>query len=203
MMNFSSIRLLLVAVATLPVLALVAIPVPQAQAQASKAATPAKSAPVARAGFKEIQWDDLMPKDWDPLKHFKGKNLDAMSDSDPRVEALLAEMRAIWDNAPTNPAMENAAVKLPGYIVPLEESNGALKEFLLVPYFGACIHTPPPPANQIIHVIAAKPMKGFRAMDTVWISGTLKAGRGDTYMGVSGYRMGAANIERYVEPKQR
>lgn len=123
---------------------------------------PSPSAPSA-VPFKVIAWDALVPKQWDPLKPYRAMNLDRLNDSDPKVLQMMRDMRATWDNAPTVAAMDGAAVKLPGYVVPLEEVNGELKEFLLVPYFGACVHTPPPPANQIIHVVAAKPVKGFRS----------------------------------------
>jgi hypothetical protein len=89
-------------------------------------------------------------------------------------------------------------VRLPGYVVPLEEVKGELKEFLLVPYFGACIHSPPPPANQIVHVVSSTPLKGWRTMDAVWVNGTLNAARGDTAMGASGYRIADPVVERYV-----
>lgn len=159
------------------------------------------SKPAAAGAFREIKWDDLVPKDWDPLKQFKNMNFSLMNDSDPRANELLKRMRETWDNAPTNNDMDGAAVRIPGYLVPLEETKAGLKEFLLVPYFGACIHSPPPPANQIIHVKTDKPAKGFRSMDTVWISGTLKTLRSDSYMGASGYRMDAVVVEPYVEPK--
>ena len=126
-----------------------------------------------------------------------------LSDSNPKVLQMMRDMRATWDNAPTVAAMDGAAVKLPGYLVPLEEVKGELKEFLLVPYFGACIHSPPPPANQIVHVVAAKPVKGFRSMDAVWVSGTLKTARQDSAMGMSGYRMNAVVVDRYVPPSGR
>jgi hypothetical protein len=116
---------------------------------------------------------------------------------------LMRQMREVWDNAPTNPKIDGALVRLPGYVVPLEEVKGELKEFLLVPYFGACIHSPPPPANQIIHVKPKTPAKGFKSMDTVWVSGTLRTLRSDTFMGVSSYRMEAVGIERYVEKPAR
>jgi uncharacterized protein len=99
--------------------------------------------------------------------------------------------------------MDGAALKLPGYIVPLEATQGALKEFLLVPYFGACIHSPPPPANQIVHVVAATPAKGFKAMDVVWVSGKMRVTRVDSAMGVAGYRMEAVAIETFVAPPRR
>lgn len=159
------------------------------------------SLPVATGTFREIKWDDLVPKDWDPLKQFKNINFSLMNDSDPRANEMLKRMRETWDNAPTNNEMDGASVRIPGYLVPLEDTKAGMKEFLLVPYFGACIHTPPPPANQIIYVKAEKPPKGFHSMDTVWVSGTLKTLRSDSYMGASGYRMDAIVVERYVDPK--
>ena len=74
---------------------------------------------------------------------------------------MMRQMRELWDNAPTNPKMDGARVRLPGYVVPLEEVKGELKEFLLVPYFGACIHSPPPPANQIVHVTSQHAAEGL------------------------------------------
>jgi hypothetical protein len=73
----------------------------------------------------------------------------------------------------------------------------------LVPYFGACIHVPPPPANQIIHVLSDKPIKGVHAMTAVWVSGTLKTVRANSIMGMSGYRMEARAVERYEERGER
>lgn len=179
--------------------------VPSAGAAATSASQPiggsGVSQPVAAGTFREIKWDDLVPKDWDPLKQFKSINFSLMNDSDPRANEMLKRMRETWDNAPTNNDMDGASVRIPGYLVPLEETKAGLKEFLLVPYFGACIHTPPPPANQIIYVKAEKPPKGFHSMDTVWVSGTLKTLRSDSYMGASGYRMDAMVVERYVDPK--
>ncbi len=117
----------------------------------------AKSAPVAAtavnaaasgatATIREIRWNDLVPKDWKPPRI--PPMLRMLSDSSFEAQDALAQMRALWDVAPTVDDMNGVLVKLPGYVVPLEEVRGGLKEFLLVPYFGACIHTPPPPANQ-------------------------------------------------------
>ena len=148
---------------------------------------------------KETPWDALMPRNWDPMKGFKGRNLQGLMDGDPKAQALMDELRAAWDKAPTVPEMDGRSIRIAGYVVPLEESKGELREFLLVPYFGACIHTPPPPANQIIHVKPREPAKGIRSMDTVWVNGTLHTLRTETFMGASSYRMDAQGIERYVE----
>ena len=77
-----------------------------------------------------------------------------------------------------------------------------MTEFLLVPYFGACIHSPPPPSNQIIHVLPKAPAKGLRSMDAVWISGTLRTVRADTSMGVSSYRMDAVLVVPYSQKER-
>ena len=145
--------------------------------------------------FKVIPWEALMPTEWDPVKSYQQGNKGSMDDSDPYGRRL---MRAIWDNAPTVAAMDGATVKLPGYVVPLEDAKGKLKEFLLVPYFGACIHSPPPPANQIIHVVVTQLDKAFRSMDTVWVSGRLKVARKESDMGMSGYSLQAARVESYA-----
>ena len=170
----------------------------------TRAAGAMAAQPVAAAAtpVKEIKWDDLIPKGWDPYKRFKERKITILDDSDPQIQELQSEMRMVWDNAPTVTELEGTSIRIPGYIVPLDENHGQLKEFLLVPYFGACIHSPPPPANQIIHVFAKTPIKGFKAMDTVWISGPITQGRKDSYMGVSGYEVNADAVARYEERKR-
>jgi hypothetical protein len=164
------------------------------------------SATAAATEPREIKWDELVPPGWDPMAELRDKLKNPatgfMSDADPRMLELLRELREVWDNAPINESMDGVLVKLPGYLVPLEEANGAVKEFLLVPYFGACIHSPPPPANQIVHVVLSKPAHGLRAMDVVWISGKMQAKRVASYMGKSGYHMTADKVEPYVAPRK-
>lgn len=155
------------------------------------------AAPAAK-GFKEIQWDDLMPKGWDPMAAFKGVDLNRLQDSDPKAAELLAKVRIEWDKAPVEPAINGQRVKIPGFVVPLERKGDEVSEFLLVPYFGACVHVPPPPSNQVIHVVPSKPVKGMRTMETFWISGTLTLQGGDSGMGIYAYRMAAERVEPYV-----
>lgn len=156
----------------------------------------------ADAAPQETAWEELMPKDWDPMKDLRIGDAGLVSEGSVKERDMMRRMREIWDNAPTNPKMDGARVRLPGYVVPLEDVRGELKEFLLVPYFGACIHSPPPPANQIVHVRASAPLKGWRTMDAVWVNGTLKATRADSAMGASGYSIADPVVERYV-PKPR
>ncbi len=156
--------------------------------------------PAAAQPYRELKWEQLVPEDWDPLKDFKDLDFGAgLSDNDPRAQALYDRLRQIWDAAPTVPAMNGQRVRLPGFIVPLDGDADGLASFLLVPYFGACIHTPPPPANQIVHVVPARPVRGFRSMDAVWVQGLLSTERSDSEMGVSSYKLRATGVERYVE----
>ena len=74
--------------------------------------------------------------------------------------------------------------------------------FLLVPYFGGCIHSPPPPSNQIIHVMPIKPKK-MHMMDAVWISGVLETTSADTVMGRASYQMKAMKVTPYIPPKNK
>lgn len=151
----------------------------------------------AAKGFKEIMWDDLKPKGWDPMAAFKGIDLNKLQDNDPKAIDLLASVRKEWDKAPVEPALNGQRIRIPGFVVPLERKGDDVIEFLLVPYFGACVHVPPPPSNQVIHVVPAKPVKGMRTMETFWVSGTLSLQGGDSGMGVYAYRIAAERVEPY------
>ena len=149
-------------------------------------------------GHRVITWEALLPPGWDPMKEFRGVDFDTLQDGDARAVKLMQRMREVFDQAPTNGDMDGQAVRLPGFVVPLEETREGLREFLLVPYFGACIHTPPPPANQIIHVRLDKPLAGVRSMDAVWVSGTLRRTRNESAMGHSGYAMQSVRVQPYT-----
>jgi hypothetical protein len=150
-------------------------------------------------GYRTATWEELIPKDWDPRKTFRDRNPGRIVEGSPEEQALMRELREAWDNAPTRADLNGARVRLPGFVVPLELGAGTVREFLLVPYFGACIHSPPPPANQIIHVTLTSP-KPLRTMDAVWASGVLRTQRRDSSLGVSGYSMEAAQAEPYKAP---
>ena len=87
----------------------------------------------------EIVWDDLIPKGV-PYSQIIG-------------EGELDEVNDLWNpiydanSVKLNEDLDGAYIKMPGYIIPLEVGAKGVKEFMLVPYVGACIHTPPPPAN--------------------------------------------------------
>jgi len=147
--------------------------------------------------FKATEWDALVPKDWDPMKGIDRLSLAMMRDGDPRTQEALDKLKKAWDAAPVVAAMDNARIRIAGFVVPLDVEGEAMHEFLLVPYFGACIHTPPPPANQVIHVTLATPTKGVRMMDAIWLTGVMHTTSSDTGMGTAGYRMDGQSVRPY------
>lgn len=173
--------------------------VPQVQpALSAEAPPPGASLP---SPVRTIGWEQLIPSGWDPYKDLKALNLDGLKDNDPKAEEALKKMRQMWDNAPINPVVLGQSVRLPGFMVPLEDLPEGSKEFLLVPYFGACVHSPPPPANQIVHVVLDKPTKRFRLMDTLWVTGALSATKTDSHMGVASYRIDAKLVAPFRNKK--
>jgi uncharacterized protein len=174
--------------------------VPQVQPALSADAPPPGASVPGQA--RTIGWEQLIPAGWDPYKDLKALNLDTLQDNDPKADEALKKMRKMWDNAPINPLILGESVRLPGYVVPLEDLATGIKEFLLVPYFGACVHSPPPPANQIVHVLLDKPAKNLRLMDVVWVNGPLSATKTDSHMGVASYRIDAKAVTPYQDKKR-
>ncbi|MDR1462617.1 MAG: DUF3299 domain-containing protein [Azoarcus sp.] len=163
---------------------------------------PSAPAPPAETKYQEIQWEALAPASWNPAAAFEGLSLDEIEDGSPQAIQVMAQFLEKWNEAPANPDMDGKRIKIPGFVAPLDFDEGRkIREFLLVPYFGACIHVPPPPANQVVLVQVAEPVGGIGSMDAVWVYGQIQIERTDTQNGVSGYRMTADRIELYSPPE--
>jgi uncharacterized protein len=91
-------------------------------------------------------------------------------------------------------------VRIPGFMVPFEDGMSGVDEFLLVPYFGACIHTPPPPPNQIVYV---KMQGGTRVeiniWDPVYIEGVLEIESIESPYGTVGHQVMGVRVRPYGE----
>lgn len=172
---------------------------PPARRAVLAALTALLAAPHAGAAAAQaIGWDDLVPPGWDPMAGLRalGGDLDQLQDSEPRAMALMERLRSAWDNAPVVESLRGRLVRLPGYVVPLEGGRQGLREFLLVPYFGACIHSPPPPSNQIVMCRSQTPVSGLRSMEAVWASGRFDISRSSSDMGVAGYLLAIDDVRR-------
>ena len=164
--------------------------------------SPEKTSPTATTSFdtdavRVINWDDLMPEDFEPEEPFKNIDIAQLSDNDPRAQEMLTKLRALWDDAPVVSALNGARIRLPGFAVPLETDGQIATRFLLVPYMGACIHVPPPPLNQTVLVEASTGAHIQQVFDPVWVTGQLAARRTDTQLANAGYTLTATDVEPY------
>ena len=158
---------------------------------------PAKPRPPS-GDFEDITWDMLLPEGWSVEKVLENLNLDALGDNDPKAREAMKKIREMWDKAPANPKLNNRRVSIAGFVVPLDGEREKTREFLLVPYFGACIHAPAPPANQVIHV-KVKAGNTVTLSPASLISGTIRTVRSDTKMAVTGYEMTIDKAEPFKQ----
>lgn len=94
--------------------------------------------------------------------------------------------------------MNGQNIRIPGFIVPVEfVGEEQVSTFFLVPYFGACLHMPPPPPNQIIYVETENGIKLESLYEPVWISGKLSTELFEDQLATSAYTMKMVTIEPY------
>jgi uncharacterized protein len=94
--------------------------------------------------------------------------------------------------------LEGKMVRIPGFVVPLDDFQEEGAEFLLVPYYGACVHTPPPPPNQIVMVgMTGRKSIKLGLFDAVWLSGRLKIASVESPYGTVGYQLEGMKVEPY------
>ena len=161
------------------------------------AASPAMAAPDE---VRELEWEELMPEGWDPLAELdalSGDDLQNLSDNSVRAIELFNAYQEAVRSAPVVRELDGQKVRLPGFVVPLDFEGTETSEFLLVPYFGACIHVPPPPSNQIVYVktVAGYPLQEL--FDPVWVTGEIRTEAHMNDVGDAGYTLQATIIEPY------
>lgn len=107
--------------------------------------------------------------------------------------------------------LDGRLVRMPGYALPLEFTGELVKEFLLVPYVGACIHVPPPPPNQILFITTREPFATKKRYDPVWVTGRIRVQPTNKQLKLTdgqddipvGYNLEANKIEPYQETERR
>lgn len=144
------------------------------------------------AAIREIDWDELLPESARNAASFAAPTAshDYLGESGPAA--------AQPQSSGVNGKLAGQRLRLPGFIAPLEiDKEGRISEFFLVPYFGACIHVPPPPANQIVYVKMTKPLKIESLYDAYWITGKMLIENKTTSLGAAAYRLEAERAEIY------
>lgn len=157
----------------------------------------ALSPPVPANEVRVLSWEDLLPGDASVSMQ--------PQDAPPRGGGwfLHDESAEVGPALPAYSAgvvedLNGTRVALPGFIVPLElAGQGRVTEFLLVPYYGACIHYPPPPPNQIVHVTLPKPVEIGSIWVPVWVAGEIRTESRESDMGNASYTMLAEHMEDY------
>jgi hypothetical protein len=96
-------------------------------------------------------------------------------------------------------ALDGQRVKIGGYVVPLDFDATKVKEFLLVPFVGACIHVPPPPPNQIVYVKSETGFDVKGSFDPVWVTGKMQTKAAFTGLAETGYSLEADTVEARAE----
>ena len=170
-----------------------------------------KEVSLPKSAFKTIEWTDLMPKEdldafLNPPSYIEeiedGSEEDQISSQiqssiaaarDDSYQQALVSTRVIEE-------MDGKAVRIPGFIVPLEfDDDQTITRFFLVPFFGACIHVPPPPPNQIIFVDYPKGLKLEALYDPFWISGVIKTSLTENEIATSAYTLTMQHYEEYQQ----
>ena len=159
--------------------------------------------------YRELDWLDLLPENErtalmsrPPIDHSGGD----VGGSGPALgegrssAPSDSEYSAAWQSTNIVGSFNNERVQLPGFVVPLEyDGEQRVTEFFLVPYFGACIHTPPPPPNQIIHVEVEGGLDLPGIQEPYIVRGVMTTEMTHDEIGISAYSIEAEDIVRYRE----
>ncbi len=153
-------------------------------------------------GAQELSWDNLIPSDYvppeNPLAEMSMDELDKLFDGSEESNKQLEEINEIMSYAPVVEDLDGEIVSIPGYVVPLESDNPkTIREFLLVPYMGACIHTPPPPANQLVFAKSEKKIKFEGLYKPVVITGRMSTETVVSDLAESGYQMEVMDLQPF------
>ncbi len=137
----------------------------------------------------EIGWEDLIPPGV-PYSEIIGEGeMDEANDTwAPIFDANATKL---------NERLDGALIRMPGYIIPLEIGAKGVTDFILVPYIGACIHTPPPPPNQLVLAKTKKPWPGDQLWDAVWVVGLMHTRLQSTEIAQTGYALSIKSMEIY------
>jgi uncharacterized protein len=148
------------------------------------------------SGYLDLYWDHLIPKGWvEPMPVPVEWGLSDEEISEQMSENPMGNQTV----GPTVDALNGEKVRIPGFILSLDMSEKGIKDFLFVPYVGACLHVPPPPTNQLIAAVSDEYLKGIDMWQPVFLFGTLIIEDVKSELGNSSYSLNIDYIENYRE----
>jgi len=147
-------------------------------------------------GVTEIGWEDLMPEgEEERLQKMYAAQMATLYSIQEGSAADTATQIGSFNTVDT---YDGKKIRMPGYTVPFSyDAKAEISEFLLVPYFGACIHAPPPPPNQTIFVRTEDPILLKDLPQAVWIEGTLHAEKQTSDLADAAYIIDLTRVEKY------
>lgn len=139
----------------------------------------------AQAEPLTLDWIDLVPEAERDSRSTQPMLLPAQHEQMSFEQSLAGSMR---------PELDQQSVRLTGYVVPLEGDFDKVTEFLLVPFVGACVHVPPPPPNQLVHVIFPDGVSATQLWDAVVVEGVLQVSNSQTELAETGYQLSGQKL---------
>ena len=133
----------------------------------------------------DLEWSDLIPEGSRKTSNLFQGIIDHDQSSLISEQPKSSGIRTDWNG-------QN--VRIPGYIVPSDYSGTGVKAFMLVPLVGACVHVPPPPANQRVFVTTEKPFESTGLFEAVQVTGMFGTASTKTQMADVGYALSADQI---------
>lgn len=138
--------------------------------------------------YIDLDWEDLLPKN----ETFIPNSLRGVIDHDnlplSSQQPASSGVRSDWNGQ---------IVRLPGFIVPIDYKGTGVTAFILVPYVGACVHVPPPPANQLVFVTTETPYDTKGLYEPVNVIGMFGVSSISTQLAEIGYALSADKIEPF------
>ncbi|MEL7283404.1 MAG: DUF3299 domain-containing protein [Pseudomonadota bacterium] len=159
----------------------------------------AKANEIAARGVREIGWEELMPEgEEERLAQLYQQQMALLYSGGPIMEGSAADQMIQIGTFNTVKELNETKVRIPGYTVPFEfGANAEIGEFLLVPYYGACLHAPPPPPNQTIFAMTDEPIKLRNLAQAVWIEGTIYTQTQESELADAAYTIQVDRVEIY------
>ncbi len=161
----------------------------------------APAATRAKGDVTDVEWRDLLPGTGVvSMESLRAKGVvshDTLSIPEPDWEPPTFSAPPVQSRARgVTTAYDGKTIRMRGYVVPLVYSGTGVTQFILVPFAGACIHVPPPPANQLVFVTAVTPFESRGLEEAVAVTGRFASSAISTQLGEIGYEMAATEIER-------